>query len=670
MIVPRVPHLLFGADYNPEQWPETVWEEDVRLMQQARVNLVSLGIFAWALLEPEPGRYAFDWLDRIMDLLHRHGVMVDLATATSSPPAWLTSQHPEILPVTQDGLILSAGSRQHYCPSSPAYREAAATLVRAIAHHYRHHPALALWHSNNEYGCHVSACYCDTSAADFRDWLRRRYGTIEALNDAWGTAFWSQRYGDWREISPPRTAPTFVNPTQQLDFQRFSSDALLACFEIERKTLKDVTPDIPVTTNFMNFFKPLDYWKWAGREDIVSNDSYPDPSDPDAPLDAAMSYDLMRSLGHGRPWILMEQTPSQVNWRPTNALKRPGQMRLWSYQALARGADGVMFFQWRASPAGAEKFHGAVVPHGGTDGSRVWQETVDLGRELYRLTPLLDARTPSRIAILFDWDNWWALELDSKPSMYVRMLEQIRTYYAPLFHHNISVDFVRPGSDLSGYRVVLVPNLYLVSEDVPESLEKYVEGGGILVMSFFSGIVNSADRILLGGYPAPFRRLLGIKVEEFDPYPVGHANRIRDVDGRVFPCDLWSDVIALEGADALAWFEEDFYADLPAVTRHRFGQGVAYYLGTRPGAHFLEAFLSKLCRDAAVMPALEAPRGVEVTVRVKGNESYIFLLNHTTETIDVPIPEPMQDLLTGEEHVIQVRTLPFGVAVLHTRSIQ
>jgi len=370
----RLPHLAYGGDYNPEQWPEAVWEEDARLMREAGVNLVTVGVFSWARLEPRPGTYDFAWLDRVMDLLHEHGVKVNLATATASPPPWMAREHPESLPVTHEGTRLWPGGRQQYCPSSPVYRASAASLVRRLAERYRDHPALAMWHINNEYGCHVAACYCDVSAADFREWLKRRYGTLDALNAAWGTAFWSQRYSDWEEIVPPRSAPTFPNPTQQLDFQRFTSDALLYDFEMERAIVREATPDIPVTTNFMGFFKPVDYWKWAEHEDVVSDDAYPDPADSQSPALSAMRYDLMRSLAGTRPWMLMEQTPSQVNWRPWNALKRPGQLRTWSLQAIARGADGVLYFQWRASAAGAEKFHGGAVPHIGTERSRVFRE--------------------------------------------------------------------------------------------------------------------------------------------------------------------------------------------------------------------------------------------------------------------------------------------------------
>ncbi|MGB3633292.1 MAG: beta-galactosidase, partial [Rubrobacteraceae bacterium] len=525
-LLEKVPYVLYGGDYNPEQWPEEVWLEDGQLMREAGVNLVSLGIFSWAKLEPRPGEYDFGWLDRILDLLYENGVMVDLATATASPPPWLARLHPESLPVTENGETLYPGGRQHYCPSSAGYREKAAELVRRISDRYKEHPALAMWHVNNEYGCHVSECYCDASAEHFREWLKDRYGNLDALNEAWGTAFWSQQYSEWEEIMPPRLAPTFANPTQQLDFRRFSSDALLECFLMEKEILREATPEIPVTTNFMGFFKPLDYWKWAVHEDIVSDDSYPDPADPEAHIRAAMNRDLMRSLGAGKPWVLMEQTTVRVNWRARNAPKKPGQMRLWSHQAVARGADGIMFFQWRASKAGAEKFHSAMVPHGEPEESRSWQEVKQLGAELGKLDALLGAEGEAEVAILLDWENWWALELDSKPSADVNMLDGIYSFYKPLFEANVPVDFAHPDADLSAYKLILAPHLYLATDSTAENLTKFVSAGGTLFMSFFSGIVDENDHVRLDGYPAPFRKMMGLRVEDFVPLAEGEKNRM------------------------------------------------------------------------------------------------------------------------------------------------
>jgi beta-galactosidase len=662
MITRKVPHMIYGGDYNPEQWSEEVWDEDVRLMREAGVNLVSLGIFSWAKLEHRPGEYDFDWLDHIISLLHENGVMVNLATATASPPPWLSALHPESLPVTQNGVVLHPGARQQYCPSSAAYKGRASELVRRIADRYKDHPAIAMWHVNNEYGCHVAECYCDASAEHFREWLRARYGDLDTLNETWGTAFWSQRYGDWGEILPPRSAPTFANPTQQLDFRRFSSDALLELYEMEKKILREATPEIPITTNFMGLFKPVDYWKWAAREDLVSDDSYPDPSDPEAQIAAAMSRDLMRSLGGGAPWVLMEQTTVRVNWRKRNVPKRPGEMRLWSYGAVARGAEGIMFFQWRQSKAGAEKYHSAMVPHVPTDKSRSWREVSRLGSELGKLDELLGARGEARTAILLDWESWWALELDSKPSTAVRMREGLYFFYKPLHEANVPVDFAHPGSDLSSYGLVIAPNLYLVTDDSVENILQFVTDGGTLLMSFFSGIVDGRDHIRLGGYPAPFKDLLGLSIEDFVPMATGESNHLDTAEGA--SCDLWADLIHLQDAEPVASYTNGFYAGTPAVTRNVYGEGAAYYIGTRPELRYTKAFLQRVCGEAGVIPAAEVPPGVDAVRRRTEDASFLFLLNHNNETVEIRLPNPGRDLITGTEHDSNLVLDPLEVAVL------
>jgi beta-galactosidase len=657
------PHVIYGCDYNPEQWSQDIWPEDARLMQEAGVNLVSLGVFAWAKIEPAAGQYDFAWLDQVMDLLYKHGVRVNLATATASPPPWLVRLYPEILPVTADGVTLWHGSRRHYCPHSRAYRDHATRLVTKLAQHVRDHPGLALWHVDNEYACHVSECFCEASISAFRRWLQQRYGTLEALNEAWGAAFWGQLYGDWEEIRAPGRAPAQVNPTQRLDWQRFWSDSWLECFDDQRRILREVTPDVPVTTNFIGLFKPLDYWTWAAQEDIVSNDSYPDPADPEWMLRAGMMCDLMRSLKGGQPWLLMEQAPAQVNWRRRNVTKRPGVMRLGSYQALARGANGIMFFQWRASSAGSEKFHSAMVPHVGTD-SRVWREVKALGAELRGLDALLSSRVQSDAAILFDWENWWALEGGDKPADDLKLLPRITALYAELFRRNVTVDFAHPDGDLSRYRLVIAPHLYMVSDGASRNIEQYVADGGTLLMTFFSGIVDGNEHVRLGGYPAPFRALLGLWVEEFAPYGEAETNQIELEDGGRFPCDLWSDVIRLEGAEVLARYRQDYFAGSPAVTRHRFGQGTAYYLGTSLRQDGLSWLLECVLADAGLPSTDELPRGVEMTRRSDGRHTWLFVLNYSEEPAQVEMPARGIDLLTGAETDDSLHLGPKSVAIV------
>ena len=640
--------FAFGGDYNPEQWPEPVWDEDMALMREAGVTMVSLGIFSWANVEPRPGDYDFRWFDRVMNRLADNDVAVCLATMTASPPPWLARIAPETLPRRADGTVLWPGGRGHYCPSSPAYREHAGRLVDQLATRYGDHPALALWHIGNEYGCHVSTCYCDTSAAAFRDWLRKRYGGVDGLNEAWSTAFWSQRYDDFEEVQPPRANPAFANPAQQLDFQRFSSDALLDCFLMEKEIIRRHTPGVPVTTNLLGLWKPVDFFAWAKHQDVISHDSYPDPHDPDTHVEVAYNYDVMRSLGEGAPWLLMEQAPSAVNWRDRNAPKAPGQMRLWSYQAVARGADSVLYFQWRQSRGGAEQFHSAMVPHAGPD-TRTFREVSALGAELGELPELVGTRVEAEAALVLDWSSWWALETESHPATDLRQQEANLTHYRPLWESRITTDVVHPSADLSAYRLVVVPNLYLVDAATAANLVAYVRGGGHLVMSFFSGIVDECDRIHLGGYPAPFRELLGVHVEEFWPLADHGSVKVAATDGHTGTGTLWSEWITTEGAETLATFADGELAGRPAVTRHAYGDGVAYYLGTRPDPATMGTLLRQAAGSAGVTPVVPgAPAGVEATVRRGGDGArYLFLLNHNNFLVTVPVPAGARDLHSG-----------------------
>ncbi|MFD0168828.1 beta-galactosidase [Streptomyces decoyicus] len=660
--------IRFGGDYNPEQWPEEVWAEDLKLMKAAHVTMVTAGIFSWAKVEPRSGAWDFGWFDRVMDGLAGAGVAVCLATMTASPPPWLSHAHPEILPEDADGRRRWPGGRQHYCPSSPVYRAHAVRLVEQLATRYAGHPALTLWHVGNEYGCHTRQCYCDVSADDFRSWLRARYGSVDALNAAWSTAFWSQAYGDFDEVLPPRTAPTFPNPAQQLDYLRFGDEALRACYLAEKAVLDRVTPEVPVTTNLMPQHKPVDAFAWSAHMDTMALDFYQDPYAPDDHIRAGYVFDLMRSARSGQPWMLLEQAPGAVNWRPRNGPKPPGAMRLWSWQAVAQGADAVLYFQWRQSLGGAEKFHSAMLPHGGTD-TRIFREVTDLGRELASAPGIEGTRSRAGVALLADWHSWWALELDSKPSTALDHSRIALDHYRPLFEAGVACDVVPPQRELSGYRLVVAPNLYLLTADDAQRLASYVRDGGQLLVSFFSGIVDAHDRVHPGGCPAPLRELLGLRVEEFWPLDEGQSVAVGD-GVRTGRADLWSEVIDLEGAEALAHFTDGDLAGRPAVTRHAYGRGTVWYVGTRLDAALMRALLDDVRAAAGVAPVLPGlPDGVQATVREGLGGRFVFLLNHGARTVEVGLPAPMRDALAadttgGAGAVDRVTLSARGVAVL------
>ncbi|WP_394554462.1 beta-galactosidase [Agromyces sp. MMS24-JH15] len=667
---PAIRGIAYGGDYTPEQWARETWDEDVALMREAGVDLVSVGIFAWALIEVEEGVFDFAWLDELLDLLHRNGIRVDLGTPTASPPAWFFARHPDARVVSRDGVVQGFGARGMASHSSPAYREAIVRIASALAERYADHPAVVLWHVHNEYGVPVGEDYSAQSAEAFRGWLRERHGSLDALNAAWGTAFWGQRYTDWEHVGVPAAAPSVVNPAQRLDFARFTDHQLRECFRAERDAIRRFASQ-PITTNFMaNQAWVADLWAWGREVDVVSDDHYLWSADPEGEIGLAIAADLSRSVGGGKPWILMEHSTSAVNWQPRNVAKRPGEMARNSLAHLARGADAILFFQWRASRSGAEKFHSAMVPHAGTT-SRVWREVVDLGAKLDRLDELQGTVVEADVAVLWDFESFWAQDLEWRPSDDLSHADRIRAFYERLWRDGITVDFALPGHDLSKYRLVVAPAQYLLRAADAANLTRYVEQGGTLVVSYFSGIVDEHDAVHAGGFGAPLAAALGVRVEEFLPLREGVRTSVawRGDDtaplaaDAVFTADVWHEAIALEGAEVVARHLDGPGAGLPAVTRHAYGEGVGWYVATRLDAEGLRTVMDDVYADAGIAPTGH-PDGLEVVTRRGDAADYVVAINHRDEP--ARLAASGLELLTGTEVVDAFDVAAGGVAVVRT----
>lgn len=687
-ISPGLPRLWHGGDYNPDQWPEEVREEDVRLMKLAGVNVVSVGIFSWSQIEPRPGEYDWGWLDGTFERLHKAGVYVALATPSAAHPRWLTAMHPEVMAADPRGVRMRHGQRQRFCPTSPVYREHVARVDRALAERYKGHPALVLWHVSNEYSPH---CWCELCVAEFRRWLRDRYGSLDALNQEWWTAFWSQRFGDWSEIIPPYDNAGTPIQGVLLDWKRFRSHQICEFFKHEVAVLREVTPEVPVTTNLMGTFAGLDYAKFADVMDVISWDSYPRVGgDPAAP---ALNHALMRGLKQGRPWLLIEQSPSATNWQEHPVLKPPGLMRLWSWQAVGHGSDSAMYFQWRRGRGAHEKFHGAVVAHVGTERPRVFQEVAALGGELEKTSECIigTRAAPARLGVVWDQENRWALEGSCGPGRDKRYVRTVLRHFRALWRQNIPVDVVRMDADWAQYDVLIAPLLYMVKSgrypisgspeeararlNEAEKIEEWVAEGGTFVTTFLSGIVNESDLVYEGGYPGPLRRLLGIWVEEVDcTEPGTAANRMVMEPGVVkgareaYNCDRMFDLLEPEGAEVLARYGTNWYAGRPCLTRNAWGRGSAYYIATDAEDSFLEDLYRALAAEKDIEPLAGPQDDVEVLERLGEGRRLLFLLNHAAAEREADLGgRKGKDILTGRALAGRVVLEPYGVRIIEFR---
>ncbi|MGK9148996.1 beta-galactosidase [Plantibacter flavus] len=655
--------LSFGGDYSPEQWPWETVLEDMVLMGEAGVNLVTLGVFSWVVHEPQDGRFDFTWLDRMLDLLHEHGISVDLATPTAAVPMWLHRLHPEILPQDEHGHPLAPGGRLGWCASSPVFRSYALRIVERLASHVAGHPAVRMWHISNELGGGNGRCHCPVSNARFRDWVEAKYATVDALNDAWGTAFWGNTYSSFAEVTTP-SGVTAHNPGQLLDFERFSSDELLGHYRAERAVLQRWTPHVPITTNFMVGLGPdvVDYTRWADETDIVANDHYTYGPDPLRHQELAFSGDRMRAMSGGGPWMLMEHAAGAASWHPINQPKRPGELIRHALGHLARGSDSAMFFQWRASRLGTEQFHSAMLPHAGRD-SRIFRDITTLGGHLRALREVQGSVVADvQVAILHDNEAGWAVKSGLKPINRPSYAESARAVHNALFERAVTADIVPPWAALADYRLVVVPGLFLVSDTNARAVRDYVEAGGTVLVTWFSGIVDEVNTVRTGGFPGAFRDLLGVSSEEFSPLTV--EERVALDNG--WTAKRWTEFMRApedgSGVEIVARYAGGTVSGAPAITRRTVGAGAAWYLSADLEAADLGALVDRLLSESGVEPAAAVPRGVEAVRRRSASESYLFLINHTAEPAWADASGT--DLLTGTLHDGQVPLAAGAVAVL------
>ena len=660
---PKFPKFLHGGDYNPEQWlnrPD-ILSRDIELMKEAGVNCVSVGIFSWIHLEPEEGVYTFDWLEKVIDNLYRSGIFTVLATPSGARPVWMAKKYPEVMRVTNDGRRLEFGGRHNHCYTSPVYREKVRRIDTKLAERFANHPGVILWHISNEFS---EACYCPLCREKFREWLKEKYGSLDRLNEAWWTDFWSHRYTDWQQILPPLPNGEMDIGGLILDWKRFTTDRTLDFYRMEKAAVRSANPGIPVTTNLMEFGEGLNYFKFKDDLDVVSWDSYPawhnpKQSDADTAADTAFTHDLMRSLKH-RPFLMMESTPSTTNWMGVSKLKRPGMHMLSSLQAVALGSDSVQYFQWRKGRGCSEKFHGAVVSHDGRDDTRVFGEVAQVGKRLEALNSLpglYESCVRPECALLFDWENRWAVENACGPrNCGIGYNQTVLSFHRAFWKLGIPVDIADMECDFSGYRLVAAPMLYLCRADIQRKLADFVRNGGTLIGTYWSGVVDENDLCALGNAPAGMAELFGLRSEEIDALYDGEKNRLA-LRTSTAPAGMAPEYeitelcerIVCGSAETLAEYGDDFYRGEPAFTVNHFGKGRAYYLAARAADPFNLDLLNVLAQRAGVRRSLAAalPEGVTASRR-SGTTDYIFVENFNPGPAAVTLQQPYTDAETGE----------------------
>ena len=684
--------MYFGVDYHPEQWvypyggtaenPEGAWQQDAEMMRMAGINVVRIGEFTWGLCEPSEGKYDFDWLKRVMDILSKAGIKVVLATPTAAPPIWLTKKHPEILPVDERGLIKHEGTRRAVCLNSDVFWNHSKQIVENLAKALGKHPQLIAWQIDNGLGGNFTeASFNEDTRRDWHGWLEAKYETVEKLNQLMGLRHWGQVVSAWNEVPMPMSAPTLHNPALVVDWCRFCSDTIVQFVKMQADLLHTLTPKCPVTTNLRPLLHRFDHFDLAEAIDFVSIESTAALKTKSAEL--ACEIDMLRSLkktdirtpdGDRGFWVI-EQKAGNVTWQDVNSLVRPGVLRMFTYQLVSRGATAVLFFRWRQPRFGTEKFHGAVLQHNARSDGRVFKEIAQLGDEMKLLAPALkDTHVQAETCILYSHDNEWALQQQpNQPNKFFNLREHIQLFYTALHDRNILVDFARPIEDLSRYKLVFAPSLHLLSGGEADRLKLYVQNGGTLVSTFNTGLVDEHNLAPDTGYPHDLTDLFGLEVIEFDQLPAGEENHLTFKGtfptSHLHPARLWCDIIEPKECQILATYAKDFYSGRPAMTMHNFGLGKAIYIGTLSHQHFyndLVVWLRQLCN---LHPLLKVPDNVEVSLRQKDESKVFFLLNHQNSPLRLQFYKPMHDFLTGNTFSGNYDLQPHGVLVLDEHQV-
>ena len=642
--------FAFGVDYYPEQWPEARWPTDAQLMAEAGFNIVRLAEFAWSRLEPQPGVFDFGWLDRAIAVLAAQGLRVILGTPTASPPPWLMQPHPDLFRMNEQGHRLTFGNRREYCPSHPLYHDCTQAIVTAMAEHYARHPAVVGWQIDNEFG---DRCYCPVCRGAFQHWLQRRYATLDALNGAWGTIFWSHVYTEWSQIPVPLATGGSPNPGLALDFARFASDTYVAYQQRQIDVLRSRTSGQFITHNLMGFgYDKINYYDLAMELDLVSWDNYPrtqwslvadvDPSGP------ALAAATMYGLKHQSFWV-MEQQAGPGGWEVVSVMPRPGELRLWAYQQIAHGADGILFFRWRTARFGTEQYWHGLLEHDARPGRR-YREIARLGAELRRAGDTIQGtRVTAEVAMLLSYDARFAFQIQPNNPGY-SYPAHFQAIYRAFHTRNVAVDVVAPTDDLSRYRLVLAPPLYVLPEAVVANLERYVRGGGTLVCFFRSGVKDAANAVVDQPLPGLLAELCGVQVADYDSLPPGAENGLQWVvpelaDAAQGTALAWADILTPGSAGVVARYTRDYYAGQPAITRNRYGTGSAIYVGTLGDGATHATLVAWLIAQTGVQPPLSASAGVEITVRHHASGRLLFILNHTAVPQEVMLDQPYCNLL-------------------------